>query len=449
MTAGDYCSLGVGLLCLGYGGLVALCALIGWLRDRRNPPLGLLLVLLALCLPPSTRAQWGPCPGGFCPPEGGGLPPPSFGQPAPVMPRFPEESSPRARSGNVTDAVVRITVGDNPRRLAGGSAVIVYAKQGKGLILTARHIFEAAGYSRTVMIGIPTGERVTVGGVEHHPNADVSGVYVSYAGQDPPSVGVASADPPVGARVWKVGYPGLRDGTAPLDVRDGTVQWVRQFQCSSALIRSGDSGGGVFDAKGQLVGIAVNHDARDPRQWCNAVPARTTYGFYQTCWPKLGLRRQQPAPQPTPPTAAPPPAPQPQPTPPNATDESLARLQAQVQSLETLIRAMPAGPKGDRGERGPVGPAGANGETGPAGPAGPQGPAGPAGPPGEGKPGPAGPIGPRGATGPAGPIGPQGPPGASADEARISALEAKILALEKLLEANRAQRIRVVPATDK
>jgi hypothetical protein len=85
------------------------------------------------------------------------------------------------------------------------------------------------------------------------------------------------------------------------------------------------------------------------------------------------------------------------------TKNSITGLQAQLDTLNAKLAAIPAGPPGPMG---PTGLTGATGSTGPAGPTGALGQTGPSGAQGA-----TGPTGPPGPTGPAGPTGPQGPPG--------------------------------------
>lgn len=289
---------------------------------------------------------------------------------------------------------------------AGGSGVCVYASGGHGVVLTARHIYQAS----ETRIAFPDGKSYRGESTLHHPDADLTAILFRYAGDPPAAVKVASEAPARGATVYKVGYPAV-NGRADLDVRDGEVTGTdREHLRSTNLIRSGDSGGGVFDRGGNLVGICVNHFG-DHR--CNAVRTDVCYRFFnEVCLPRFRRRPSPPAcPPGTPPSS--PPSVVPPSTP--APDSGLAaKLDLILSRLDALEKRPPvAGLKGDPG---PAGKDGRDGECGPKGDAGPAGPA-----------------------------------GASADSTRIIALEKELIALREqiVILGGRAQRVRVVPAGEK
>jgi hypothetical protein len=107
----------------------------------------------------------------------------------------------------------------------------------------------------------------------------------------------------------------------------------------------------------------------------------------------------------------------------NAVATAVNGTAADVATLQTTVKNIPAGPQGPLGPQGPAGaqglpgpqgpagPPGANGATGATGPAGSVGAAGAAG--ATGPQGPQGSTGPQGAQGPTGATGPQGPAGSS------------------------------------
>ena len=365
------------------------------------------VMLLLLLLASHALAQ---CPDGKCPPQRGEI----WGR----QPQPPNAGSatPKVIEGTIAANVVRVATGN-----AGGSGVCIYASAGQGVILTARHIYTASCKAVEVASDItsvtfPDGRVYRSGSVLNHPRADLAAIFFEYKNGDKlPVAAMASSAPQRGSAVWKIGYPAV-SGRAVMDAREGKVidPVARgEYLHASALIRSGDSGGGVFDERGYLVGIAVMHEGDFQ---CRAVTTTTCYEFaHQTCFPRLKNwfqpRPRPPAQQPQQPPQLPPstmPPVQTLPQLPPATapiDQDLLRqIIARLDKIEAQ-RAIP----------GPAGPAGAKGE------------------PGE-----------RGTPGERGPAGPVGPEGKSVDDVRIATLEREIAELR--VQLGKVQRVRVVPS---
>lgn len=316
----------------------------------------------------------------------------------------------------MADSVALIS---SPTVGAGGSAVCVYAQDGVGVMLTARHIYlrHATSYKADTAIVFPDGRKFYATEATAHARTgpdpqttDLACLVFRYEGRAPMAVPVATAEPALGATVWQIGFPAATRGRQ--DIREGPViKGPAGMVKANILIRSGNSGGGLFDSKGRLVGITVTSE--DAQQNCQAVATTTCRRFYEeTCLPLVGRRPpRQPRPVPPPAESAPPAGPTAPPVAPPAPDNSAAlkEILARLERIES-IKAQP----------------------------GPRGPAGPAGP-----------GGPKGEQGPAGPAGPRGEPGAPADESRLAALEREIVALREQLKSIAAQppqRVRVVPA---
>ncbi len=347
----------------------------------------------------------------------------------------------------------------------GGSGVCVYAGNGEGVFLTARHLYNERFRSVQRMVNVKANITMKDGRVfqvhetVEHPKADLCAMFFSYSGQAPPYVGIDGNTPVQKTKVWKVGYPALPNRTAPLDTRTGYINGMdRMGLAFTNYIRPGDSGGGLFTEKGQLVGILIIAEGTMPyvgakSQYVQgiAVPPRTVYDFAHTvCFPRLRGRgpnpgRMQPPPpqEPqtpapridSPPVPTPPPNPQPGPSPdygPILKDmlETNKKILDRIERLEAQKATPgPKGDKGDPGKDGKCGPAGPKGETGVPGAMGPQGPEGRAGPP-----------------------GPKGEPGTPADNMRIIALEKELIILKQRIETIQVQpeqRVRVVPAEKK
>ncbi len=135
------------------------------------------------------------------------------------------------------------------------SGVIVSAD---GYIATCAHHFGMPG--ETVSIELPDGREVSgkILGVDRI--ADVGLVRITEDGQWPhaemgDSVSTATDQPS-----WCIGYPATRKEHTPLVRQSTIVQWVDKpfsyLLCVSkgAQLLGGDSGGGLFDAKGRLIG---------------------------------------------------------------------------------------------------------------------------------------------------------------------------------------------------
>lgn len=380
----------------------------------------LLLMLLALA------PAWGQCPGGVCPVPGG------VNRPRPAAPA----------KGSIEECVCQVFASRGA-----GSGVCVWAKDGLAIVLTAKHVYSqsprdppSSWRSGPTRLVFPDGRSYRTSETLDHPTADLVGVLIRYQGEAPAATGVATEEPARSAKVWKVGYPALSNGTAPQDVRTGVAVGPAggELKCR-VLLRSGDSGGGTFTADGRLVAIMTNTKGGDSTE-AYGVATRICYDHaYLTCfrrWQIGGGARpapRSPAPtQPprteeaiTPPAGVTPIVPaQPPPTasPDAAALSQLIAMQQQIIDRLGRLEARPGTP-------GPKGPAGEKGEPGERGPAGP--------------------AGERGAQGSAGQPGPAGPSGKPADESRLAALEQQLAELRQRVEAQTnqpAQRVRVVPA---
>lgn len=335
---------------------------------------------------------------------------------------------------------------------AGGSGVCIYAKDGVGVLLTARHIYlhrtkkwvDQATYNADTILKFPDGRQfrstqattLAQNSPWNPPLSDLAFVLFRYTGQAPMSIPIAKQTPAVGSEVWQIGYPAAEKGR--IDIRLGRVLRGEQGMVrASVLIRSGNSGGGLFDAQGYLVGITVTSHTHDPNQYCNAVGTDTCRRFYEEQCLPLFRRKQPPTPAPTPftppvgggvpesPTAPPTMPPAPGVYPPSApvdgsgTSDLLRQIITRLDRLEQ--KPGTPGPQGERGLKGEPGLPGKDGATGAVGPQGPKGDPGARGEKGE--------------------------PGSAIEEARILLLEQQIAELKT--QVGSKQRVRVVPAESK
>jgi serine protease Do len=135
---------------------------------------------------------------------------------------------------------------------AAGSGVIVSAD---GLVLTAAHVIGRPG--RRAWVELPDGRRLrgTTLGADH--NADAGMVKLDNPPDDLPFTPVAEG-PPLEPGEWVVttGQPGgLVEGRAP-PVRLGRVLFRDdELLCTDCKLVGGDSGGPLFNMRGEVVGI--------------------------------------------------------------------------------------------------------------------------------------------------------------------------------------------------
>jgi len=225
------------------------------------------------------------------------------------------------------------------------------------------------------------------------------------------------ADAQPGQHVWFNGWLKDRGWLS----REGRVaNDPRWLELSPSFI-DGESGGPVWDANGNLVGIAGARDygklswmtgSAVIREW---LPSISKAVSDSTCY-----RPASPSPLPSSPTPLVP-IPETEPLP--------------VAGPQVIVQQGPQGergPKGDRGERGEQGPQGRTGDQGPPGRTGERGMQGLTGLRGE--------PGPQGRTGERGPQGPPGPPGNTLLidklEKRVSALEAELKNFKGTIRVN-------------
>lgn len=317
----------------------------------------------------------------------------------------------QAGQANVVDVTVLVRAENR-----GGSAVVIGRVQSargyEYLLSTAAHVTERA---RDVQLTWPGGT-VLPGRVVSCNRQDDCALIAAASVQEFPTTRVADNDPQPGQVVWQVGYPSGRRATAK-----GTTHGIRGGQLQTTVVlKSGDSGGGFFNANGHLVGVSTCSisDGRGSWEMGCGPTASVVRSEVQRCgWPSCAggdcqgccpggicnpfrprppSNPKQPAPD-LPPVYAPPTAAPPGP------DLGLAiqDVQSKIAAIQSKLDGLKTTP----------------------GPAGPQGPPGPAGQP--------------------------GPAGLGADVSRLDALEQRLSTLEKKPQpvTSAPTRIRVVPAT--
>jgi hypothetical protein len=164
------------------------------------------------------------------------------------------------RASDPSPAVVTVWVGNS-----GGSGVCVACEDGLSLVLTNRHITGGAR-SATVTSGGVTRPAVVVA---VHPGDDLALVVVR---AELPVAALAAADPRDGEAVRLYGYAWNGQGKLVLKEGKASTPDGPHFRSTLAPV-SGDSGGGVFNDRGELV--SVNHGFE---------------GTYERRGPQLGVR---------------------------------------------------------------------------------------------------------------------------------------------------------------
>lgn len=159
--------------------------------------------------------------------------------------------------------------------LALGSAVVI----GPGRLITNCHVLARA---KTVTVAR---ENVSYGATLEFPDPERDLCQLKVANFNAPPVTIAPPDSwRVGARVYAIGNPRGLETT----ISDGLLSGIRRSEQNSfeALqitvpISSGSSGGGLFDARGRLIGITtfMLRDAQNlnfalPASWIAEVPER-------------------------------------------------------------------------------------------------------------------------------------------------------------------------------
>jgi thiol-disulfide isomerase/thioredoxin len=195
-------------------------------------------------------------------------------KPQPAQPAAPSEVSlaSLAKSGKNGDAElirrsVRIVV-DEPKGRSYGTGTVIQSVPGETLVLTCGHLFEgSARKGKTTVEFFGSSERVRIAGelVARDADADLSIVRVT-TNQVFPVAAVASKSfvPAPGQPTSSVGCDNGKDATS----RHMRITAVNRYlgaptiECSGEPVE-GRSGGGLFNASGELIGVC---SAREPSE---------------------------------------------------------------------------------------------------------------------------------------------------------------------------------------
>ena len=175
---------------------------------------------------------------------------------------------PTASTAGVTDAVVRVYAGDGA-----GCGTLIYAHDGRGLVLTAAHVVQRGGSPQTQWADGETSAATVVAASRP---LDIALLAVS-APTSATTIPLAGSDqwPPQGETVELIGYGGgnLRHWQAKVNgyvMTEGTGK----YQTLSLNTRTigGDSGGAIV-YRGRLVGVIWGGPLAGPRS-----PMLATHG---------------------------------------------------------------------------------------------------------------------------------------------------------------------------
>ena len=256
----------------------------------------------------------------------------------------------------VHGAVVRIT--NSLREMSNlGSGTLIARSEKAGVIITCHHLF-GEGVGR-VVARFSSGKTYQCRIIADDPQADLTLLLIARpeSAPVPVAIGIDAKD-----TFWGCGYGG--NGLYRCAVGKYVSRAVSQGQESlviSDYVRSGDSGGGMFDSQGRLVAVVWGSTGQEtyasygPQLYRLLDKAAV---HYTQCH---GGRCRRPPPRVGPPIVAPPRRP-PQAYPAQPS-EAVGALRQEVESLKQLVANISVTP-------------------GPPGPPGPAGPPGPPGPPG-------------------------------------------------------------------
>jgi S1-C subfamily serine protease len=196
----------------------------------------------------ATQAQ---CPGGVCRPIIGGQSRSTI--PIPDL----REAGPQQ--------VGRITVLDRDGTISCGSCVLVsVAGNGAALVLTNSHVVCDRSDNSSIRVQLPGCPLANGVFIMDDPVMDLAAIEVKDEGVVP--VAIAETPPAIGDTLTLTGYGpngAYREDRGPVSVYtapEGTTEPL--FVESGATPRHGDSGGGVFNERGQLVGVLWGGQAR-------------------------------------------------------------------------------------------------------------------------------------------------------------------------------------------
>ncbi len=204
---------------------------------------------------------------------------------APAGPPFTGStcSQPHEVIRRVRDCVVLIRHRIDQECLGSGTAIAVAGHPEATWILTCAHLFDYRVGSIEVTFA---GRRpIPAEFVDKDPDNDLALLSVE---PDPrwPAAALAAHGPRRGELLWQIGYP---HGQGPR-VQTGRCVQVGEQTRAGWRLQPGDSGGGIFNERGELCGVATYYERREP-QVGNGASLEAIHAFLQSCWAPAEARR--------------------------------------------------------------------------------------------------------------------------------------------------------------
>lgn len=237
---------------------------------------------------------------------------PSFAQPVAAPPReLPRAADLLANSDPSASTVfVHMAVG-NGKGWA-GTGTVVACEGGKSLVLTNAHVVPHGANPITVRHGNDTYPATFVAAGSRHGRGYEPDLCLLVVDAEMPAVEIADSPPRIGERLRQWAFGGQRFGAGPTfkvgvvadPVRPDGSRLVGGDVESSLPTQSGDSGSGVFNDAGELVGVTwaagpgYEENGRwvgtDPQRQHSAVPLAKVRAFVKThaakLFPRLAVR---------------------------------------------------------------------------------------------------------------------------------------------------------------
>jgi hypothetical protein len=238
-------------------------------------------IMLLISQPTVVYGQYCPsCASGMCAPYGVGRPPNLAPRARIVTDLMPEQ--PAAANTNTSaahNAHCRIFVGDGST----GSGTLVSRNDSTGLVLTCSHLFDES--TSDVVVAFPDGSRFAARLIDRDQGNDLGGLLIKRPDAEP--IEVDDAEPT--GMLTACGYGGDGNFRPATGTVDGKVQAVGASYPSVKItnaVRPGDSGGGVLNAVGKLVGVVWG--CRDGETYFTC--GRPLREFLDRVWPGRNRR---------------------------------------------------------------------------------------------------------------------------------------------------------------
>src|SRR5262245_57072681 len=158
-------------------------------------------------------------------------------------------TQPAANIANVDSAAhCRVSVADGTM----GSGTLVGANESVGLVLTCSHLFDSS--KSGIVVAFPNGRRYAANLVDLDSANDLGALEIRRPAIEP--LAVSDADPSGALVACGFGSNGVFRGITGSITGHPTANGATYASTTIAgAVRSGDSGGGVLDTRGQIVGV--------------------------------------------------------------------------------------------------------------------------------------------------------------------------------------------------